>query len=119
MEPLNHLKTEGRRVWDELFSKLTDAGVLTSSDLNAFTMLCESFDNVKRCDEVLRNDRRVLHSSQRADSPRHPQAVQRDKYVAERSALMRQFGLMPLARGTMKSVEEKPVQRVSSRDRSR
>jgi P27 family predicted phage terminase small subunit len=108
MEPLNDLKTEGRRVWDELYSKLTDAGVLTSSDLNAFVMLCESFDNVKRCDEELRQTGEY-YTAPKGQILRHPQAVQRDKYVAERSALMRQFGLMPLARGTMKGVEEKPV----------
>ena len=99
-----------------MYSQLKTAGVLTESDHNAFTMLCESFDNVKRCDEELSKTGEYYELG-KGQILRHPQAVQRDKYVAERSALMRQFGMMPLARGTIKQVEKEPIQRVSSRVR--
>ena len=116
MEPPTELKTEGQRVWREMYTQLKTAGVLTESDHNAFTMLCESFDNVKRCDEELSKTGEYYESG-KGQILRHPQAVQRDKYVAERSALMRQFGLMPLARGTIKQVDNVSVQRVPSRNR--
>ena len=116
MEPPTELKTEGQRVWDEMYSRLTDAGVLTESDHNAFVMLCRSFDDVARCDDELRKTGE-FYTAPKGQILRHPQAVQRDKFVAERSALMRQFGMMPLARGTIKQVEKEPVQRVSSRVR--
>lgn len=116
MEPPIELKTEGQRVWREMYSPLKTAGVLTESDHNAFTMLCRSFDDVARCDDELRKTGE-FYTAPKGQILRHPQAVQRDKYVAERSSLMRQFGMMPLARGTIKQVEKEPIQRVSSRVR--
>lgn len=116
-QPPEHLKEEGRRVWQEMYSQLKDADILTDADMSAFVMLCESFDNVKRCDVELSKTGEFYESGKGAIL-RHPQAVQRDKYVAERSALMRQFGMMPLARGTIKpKAIEKPRQGVAVRQR--
>ena len=116
MEPPTELKTEGQRVWREMYSQLKTAGVLTESDHNAFVMLCRSFDDVARCDDELRKTGE-FYTAPKGQILRHPQAVQRDKYVAERSALMRQFGIMPLAEGQSSKLKKSRFQRVSSRVR--
>jgi len=116
-QPPEHLKNEGRRIWLEMFEQLTDAGILTDADMSAFVLLCESFDNVKRCDDELSKTGEYYESG-KGQVLRHPQAVQRDKYVAERSALMRQFGMMPLARGTIKpKTLQKPSTGIKVRQR--
>lgn len=112
-QPPEHLGDEGRRVWREMYGQLTDAGILTDADLSAFVLLCEAFDNVRRCDLTLQ-ETGEFYTSPKGQILRHPQAVQRDKYVQERSALLRQFGMMPLARRTLKpkkldKQKEKPI----------
>ena len=116
-QPPEHLKNEGRRIWLEMSEQLTDAGILTDADMSAFVMLCRSFDDVARCDDVLRKTGE-FYTAPKGQILRHPQAVQRDKYVAERSALMRQFGMMPLARGTIKpKALQKPTGGIKVRQR--
>lgn len=98
--PPETLQTEGTRIWKDHFARLKQLRILTVADVPAFEQLCIAFDNVARCDALLRTEG-DFYPNEKGAILRHPAAIQRDKYVAERSALMRQFGMMPAARCTM------------------
>lgn len=80
---------QGRDLWS--------AGTLTERDLDAWKMLCESFDEIDHCDDVAKRDGEYSLSSQGTYSE-HP--VLRRRRATEQKILRYQklFGLVPDAR---------------------
>ena len=98
--PPETLQTEGKRIWNDHYPRLKQARILTVADVPAFEAMCKAFDDVTRCDEQLRSEGDFFKND-KGLPVRHPLAVQRDKYISERNSLLKQFGMMPLARGSM------------------
>ena len=95
--PPETLQTEGKRIWNDHYPRLKQARILTVADVPAFEA---TFDDVTRCDELLATEG-FYYTNDKGSIIRHPVAIQRDRFVAERAALMKSFGLNPVARGTM------------------
>lgn len=95
-EPPEHLHENGKRCWDFGLSMWTD-GTLTDRDLQAWTIYCESFDEIAHCDDVIARDGEYSLSSQGTYSE-HP--ALRRRRAAEQKVLRYQklFGLVPEAR---------------------
>ena len=98
--PPESLQSNGRRIWNDHYPRLKQARILTVADVPAFEAMCKAFDDVTRCDELLATEG-FYYTNDKGSIIRHPVAIQRDRFVAERAALMKSFGLNPVARGTM------------------
>jgi P27 family predicted phage terminase small subunit len=98
------LGNSGKAMWVQ-GRDLWNSGTLTVRDLDAWKMLCESFDELDHCDEIAARDGEYSLSSQGTYSE-HP--VLRRRRATEQKILRYQklFGLVPDARKKRPTVQQ-------------
>ncbi len=98
------LKKAGKAMWKK-GAGLWGQGMLTDRDLEAWQMLCEAFDELDHCDEVVKRDGEYQISSQGTFSE-HP--ALRRRRATEQKILRYQklFGLVPEARKKRPAVQQ-------------
>ncbi len=117
IQPPNDLGVDGTKYWNDNYDELSRLGLLTVVDLPQFLELCVLVDKAKHCEQVMADEGAWYHTD-KGNILRHPASLQRDKYVAEKMALIRQFGMTPSSRNTLqikqqaeKSVEFQPLKK--------
>lgn len=94
MEPTAPLTGPAREYWDRHAPRLAAAGVLTESDRDAMTLLCQTWARVQVLDQV------------EPGPDNYREAIQYTNAVKQYERLAKQFGLLPRERKAAKmSVE--------------
>jgi len=91
-----HLKKSGKAAW-KVGIDLWSQGLLVERDLEAWTMLCESFDEIDHCDDVLKRDGEYFPSAQ-GGMTEHPAIRRRRATESKILRYQKLFGLVPEAR---------------------
>lgn len=113
--PPDDLGVAGNKFWNDHFDELERLQLLTEVDLPQFYELCLLMDRIAECQEIMSNEG-AWYLTDKGNLLRHPASLQRDKYVAEKMALIRQFGLTPAARNTLQ-IMPKGQKKVATRKR--
>lgn len=100
-KPPTHLGQIGRAKWSDLAPRLAKIGLLTENDLEALTLLCESFEEKSNCETILREqgEYSVLENGYIAA---HPAIARLDRAIKRIRQLMAAFGMTPSDRAGMK-----------------
>lgn len=91
MTPTVELNPEARAFWDRHAERLAAAGILTEHDVDAFTLLCQTWSRVQDLAAATAND----PSDFRA-------AIQYTNVVKQFERLASQFGILPRVRRSAK-----------------
>jgi phage terminase small subunit len=86
MEPTAPLTPTAREYWDRHARRLRRAGILTRSDLDSFTVLCQTWAKVQELQAIP------------AGADNYREMVQLSNMLKQYHAFAKQFGLMPRER---------------------
>lgn len=103
-EPPEHLKATGREMWAKGRAFWAD-GTIQTRDIEAWVMMCESFDEIDHCDEVVKRDGEYTMSAQGTYSE-HPALRRRRAAEAKILRYQKLFGLVPDARKKRPAVQQ-------------
>jgi P27 family predicted phage terminase small subunit len=101
-EPLkapDWLSPYGKDFWDTHVEDLIRLGLLTGSDVDAFTVLCETFATIKEARLTLQKE--GLTIGFKGSLKKHPSVTTLNQATGSFRQLASDFGLTPLSRGRL------------------
>ncbi len=111
VEPPEWLGATARSFWPGFVSELQEMGVLTSADLPALALLCDSYAEHVECSRVIESEGRTYEATTAAGAvmvrPR-PEAAMRDAAERRARAMLVEFGLTASSRTRVHALKAKP-----------
>lgn len=99
-----HLGDSGREIWAKGRVFWTD-GTIQNRDIEAWRMMCEAFDELDHCDDVVARDGEYTMSAQGTFSE-HPALKRRRATEQKILRYQKLFGLVPEARKKRPAVQQ-------------